>query len=214
MSWTDLIWEKSIDNPANKNDCPECGVGLPAHDPRCKLASPTAPTRVIRADPPPYVSPATPPVITSGPIYGRLLDRTRFEDTDAGKVYAKYYAKLSRITDEGQRRATAIDLAASENVDRAAIVAAFDGLASRLQDESTNFSQASQARLQKECLDPGKRVAEIESQIAQLQQEKAKLEASIQPATDAIRAVEAQFDAAWKRRKQELDAEKASFIGG
>jgi hypothetical protein len=144
------------------------------------------------------------------PAYDTLLAHTSFESTDVGKVYSAYYNKLARITDEHQRRATALDLA---SVDQKAISNAFVRLNEQLRTEEEHFDQSFTARQQQDVADPTKQVDDLAKQIEALQQQKAQLEARIQPALDRLKSVKAQFEQAMERRTRELAEQRAAFIG-
>lgn len=153
------------------------------------------------------------PSITN-PAYDTLVAHTRFEATDAGKVFQKYYDKLTRITDEHQRRATAIDLASNDGVDAAKLTAAFDQLEAQLQGQTDIFNKAADERLQRVYTEPKARLDAITAQIDQLKQEQLALQASLQPAYDKVTTVKAQFQSAWQRRSAELKQQRSLFTGG
>lgn len=204
------LWE-GVPRPG---DCDQCGVGDGHHDPRCPKAPPlrTDPAVAVVAPAMSFAPPAEPSI--ANPAYDTLAARTRFEDTDAGKAYQKYYAKLTRITDEHQRRATAIDLAANDGVDAAKLVAAFDQLDTQLQAEADKFNAGCDAHMRDDYQKPKNRVDEITAQIDRLQQEKAGIMATLQPALDKVTTVKAQFQSAWGRRSTELKQQRSLFTGG
>lgn len=148
------------------------------------------------------------------PAYDTLAAHTSFETTDAGKVYRKYYDKLSRITDEHQRRQTAIDLAGNDGIDRAAIASAFEVLGRQMQAETDLFNTALDANMKAQYQDPKAKADEIGEQIAALQTQRQQILDQLQPAFDKLTARKAQFQSAWERRKVELDQQRKVLTEG
>lgn len=158
--------------------------------------------------------PVLPADSAANPIYDTLVAHTSFEGTDVGKVYAKYYAKLTRITDDHQRRATAMDLASNEGVDTGKLSATFDQLDGQLQAETDRFNAACDARMKSDFEEPKRRADDIATQVDRLKQEEVALRSALQPALDAISRKKAQFQAAWERRSAELRQQRSLFTEG
>lgn len=199
------LWE-GVPRPG---DCDQCGVGGGHHDPQCPKAPPLRAPAAVAAAVPPLVDPSI-----TNPAYDTLVARTRFEDTDAGKIYRKYYDRLGRILDEHLRRATAIDFATNDGVDGVKLAAAFDELDTQLKAEADKFNAGCDAHMRDDYQKPKNRVDEITAQIDRLQQEKAGILATLQPALDKVTTVKAQFQSAWERRSAELKQQRSLFTGG
>lgn len=170
---------------------------------------PKKPAKVERAEPLPP-PPPVPPLggrikVIESPVYQTLKAKVDFDQTDAGAALAKYLNPLreANLEEHAMYRAAVAQAKAQEGLSVAKILATFDGLKTRLQDEAAAFEQSAKD-VEAESAD---KVAKRNSLQAQLD----ALNIEIQSAAVKIGSARVDFQQAVKTLTQELDSQKLKY---
>jgi len=189
MGWKDLIW---------------------AEEPGTKKAQQPAPVTLERT-----MEPRSPPpdLPTNDDIARRLNEATDiFNATDAGRAVLKYLGALEVIADERLRLKTALAQAKKlEGISDQQILDAFTQVETALEEDQVKFSKASDEFMTSEVTDRKRTIAALETNIKDLQ---AKLEAentNLASAQGQHAVTTAQYEAASKHRKIELETLRQKF---
>jgi vacuolar-type H+-ATPase subunit I/STV1 len=191
--WKSLVWQEDEKEPAKPQPVIQ------------KTGNPNVDYQIQREA---SVIPQAP-----NPSYDLLLAKTNFDSTDVGVTFHKYYDRLTRIKDEQQRVATALDLAANDGVDRQRVIQAFQQIEARLKSEIQEFNATTDHMREETMVKKGAQVRDNESKIAELQRWNEDLRKEVETAKQKIGKVKGDFDAAVQRRISELHAQKQSFTG-
>jgi ribosome-associated translation inhibitor RaiA len=148
--------------------------------------------------------------------YRRLLSRTDFETTDVAATIHKYLEPLKAIPDNVMSpnikfRTAVIQAQAQAGLTQDAILAVFDALQSRLQQEKDTFETKAQQFSSSEVTGRQDRIGQISAQITQLQQQLAQLSAELADAQGKSAYARSQFAAAAQRRASEIEQQKAQY---
>ncbi len=156
------------------------------------------------------------PVSDNDEAYRRLLGKTDFESTDVAATIHKYLEPLKAIPDgvmsPGIKFRTAVVQAqAQAGLTEAAILAVFDTMQTKLQQEKDAFETKAQQFSSSEITGRQDRIGQISAQITQLQQQLAQLSGELADAQSKSANVRSQFAAAAQRRASEIEQQKAQY---
>jgi len=146
-------------------------------------------------------------------IYQRIKSKTDFDQTPAGQTLAQFIAPLAGIiTDEAQRFKAALAQAGTQSgLTGDKILSVLDGLKIALQNEIQEFNDAARSQTEQEVSGGIAEVAQLDAQIAELQQKRQQRQAAVTAAQTKIASGSQQFSLAATRRGQELDQQKQKF---
>jgi hypothetical protein len=175
----------------------------------------------------PLAMPATPPAAYSLPIdagvvadndevYRRILSKTDFEGTGEAATIHKFLEPLKAIPDSVMSpnvkfRTAVLQAKAQAGLTEDSILAVFDALKARLQQEQDAFSANAQQFAAREVTGRQERIGQISAQITQLQQELAQLSSELVEAQGKSSHAQSQFAAAVQRRSSEIEQQKAQY---
>ena len=164
--------------------------------------------------PPQSWPPAPASTMTDNPdVYNQILQKTNFDQTDAGQILQKYLTPLASIPmDQSQKFKVALAQAtAQEGLTADKIIATFNGLLVALQNETSGFGDYVTQQTDQEVTQRSKQITDIQTQINQLQQQLAQLSTELVTAQSKISVVTNQFSMASSRRKIELEQQQAQY---
>jgi uncharacterized protein YlxW (UPF0749 family) len=152
----------------------------------------------------------------SDEAYRKLLSRTDFEATDVAATIHKYLEPLKAIPDSVMSpnvkfKTAVIQAQAQAGLTADAILAVFDTLQTRLQQEKDAFGTKAQQFASSEITARQDRIGQISAQITQLQQQLAQLSGELADAQGKSTLVQSQFAAAAQRRASEIEQQKAQY---
>jgi hypothetical protein len=181
------------------------------------FAAPFAPAFAGAAPQPGYMPPIDAGVVPdSDEAYRKLLSRTDFEATDVAATIHKYLEPLKAIPDSVMSpnvkfKTAVIQAQAQAGLTADAILAVFDTLQTRLQQEKDAFGTKAQQFASSEITARQDRIGQISAQITQLQQQLAQLSGELADAQGKSTLVQSQFAAAAQRRASEIEQQKAQY---
>jgi len=148
--------------------------------------------------------------------YRRLLSKTDFEATDVAATIHKYLEPLKAIPDSVMSpnvkfKTAVIQAQAQAGLTGDAILAVFDTLQTRLQQEKDAFGTKAQQFASTEITGRQDRIGQISAQITQLQQQLAQLSGELADAQGKSTLAQSQFAAAAQRRGSEIEQQKAQY---
>jgi hypothetical protein len=189
-------------------------------------ATPAAPPVATPAFVAEVTNPA-PPVAYTQPIdagvvpdndeaYRKILSRTDFEGTDVATTIHKYLEPLKAISDtvmppNVKFKTAVLQAKAQSGLTEDGILAVFDTLRSRLQQEEDTFNDLEKQFVAHEITGRQARIGQITEQITQLQQELAQLSNELVEAQGKSTHAQSQFVAAAQRRSGEIEQQKAQY---
>ena len=152
----------------------------------------------------------------SDEAYRRLLSRTDFEATDVAATIHKYLEPLKAIPDSVMSpnikfKTAVLQAQAQAGLTQDGILAVFDTLRTKLQQEMDAFETKAQQFASSEITGRQDRIGQISAQITQLQQQLAQLSGELADAQGKSTLVQSQFAAAAQRRASEIEQQKAQY---
>jgi hypothetical protein len=176
-----------------------------------------APAAASAASPAVFAAPLDTGVVPDNDqAYRRLLSKTDFEATDVAATIHKYLEPLKAIPDSVMSpnikfKTAVIQAQAQAGLTADAILAVFDALQAKLQQEKDAFGTKAQQFASSEITGRQDRIGQISAQITQLQQQLAQLSGELADAQGKSTLVQSQFAAAAQRRGSEIEQQKAQY---
>lgn len=148
--------------------------------------------------------------------YQRLLTKTDFEATDVAATIHKFLEPLKAIPDTVMPpnikfKTAVLQAKAQAGLTEDGILAVFDTLKAKLQQEQDAFNSKAQQFAAREVTGRQDQIGKISAQITQLQQQLAQLSGELVEAQGKSTHVQSQFAAAAQRRAVEIDQQKAQY---
>jgi len=148
--------------------------------------------------------------------YRKLLSKTDFEGTDVAATIHKFLEPLKAIPDSAMPpnikfKKAVLQAQAQAGLTQDGILAVFDTLKARLQQEEDAFNAKAQQFTAREITGRQDRISQITAQITQLQQQLAQLSGELVEAQGKSAHVQSQFAAAAQRRGGEIEQQKAQY---
>jgi hypothetical protein len=149
-------------------------------------------------------------------VYQKILSRTDFEGTDVAATIHKFLEPLKAITDtvmppNVKFKTAVLQAKAQAGLTEDHILATFDTLKARLQQEEDAFNAKAQQFAAREIAGRQDRISQITGQITQLQQELAQLSNELVEAQGKSTHAQSQFAAGIRRRSSEIEQQKAHY---
>jgi ABC-type transporter Mla subunit MlaD len=167
--------------------------------------------------PVPYALPIDAGVVPdSDAVYQALLAKTDFESTPTAATIHKFLDPLKAIPDtvmpsNVKFKTAVIQATAQAGLTQDGILATFDTLTAKLQQESDAFAGKSQQFAAREVAGRQDQIQKITEQITELQQQLAQLSNELVDAQGKASHAQSQFEAAVQRRGSELEQQKALY---
>jgi hypothetical protein len=148
--------------------------------------------------------------------YRKLLSKTDFEGTDVAATIHKFLEPLKAIPDTAMPpnikfKTAVLQAQAQAGLTQDGILAVFDTLKARLQQEEDAFNAKAQQFVAREITGRQDHISQITAQITQLQQQLAQLSGELVEAQGKSAHVQSQFAAAAQRRGGEIEQQKAQY---
>jgi hypothetical protein len=148
--------------------------------------------------------------------YRKLLSKTDFEGTDVAATIHKFLEPLKAIPDTAMPpnikfKTAVLQAQAQAGLTQDGILAVFDTLKARLQQEEDAFNAKAQQYVAREITGRQDHISQITAQITQLQQQLAQLSGELVEAQGKSTHVQSQFSAAAQRRGGEIEQQKAQY---
>jgi hypothetical protein len=148
--------------------------------------------------------------------YRKLLSKTDFEGTDVAATIHKFLEPLKAIPDTAMPpnikfKTAVLQAQAQAGLTQDGILAVFDTLKARLQQEEDAFNAKAQQYVAREITGRQDHIGQITAQITQLQQQLAQLSGELVEAQGKSTHVQSQFSAAAQRRGGEIEQQKAQY---
>jgi len=155
-------------------------------------------------------------VADSDETYQRLLSKTDFEATDVATTIHKFLEPLKAIPDSVMPpnikfKTAVLQAKAQAGLTEDGILAVFDTLKAKLQQETDAFNAKAQQYAAREVAGRQDKISQISAEITQLQQQLAQLSGELVDAQGKSTHVQSQFAAAAQRRSAEIDQQKAQY---
>lgn len=152
----------------------------------------------------------------SDEVYQKILSRTDFEGTDAAATIHKFLDPLAAIADaimppNVKFKTAVLQAKAQAGLTEDRILATFDALKTRLQQEEEAFNANAQQFAAREIAGRQDRINQITAQITRLQQELGQLSSELVEAQGKGTHAQSQFMAAVQRRASEIEQQKAQY---
>jgi hypothetical protein len=169
------------------------------------------------AGPAPYALPIDAGVVADhDPVYQALLAKTDFEGTPTAATIHKFLDPLKAIPDtvmpsNVKFKTAVLQASAQAGLTADGILAAFDTLTAKLQQEHDAFGGKEQQFVAREITGRQDQIQKISEQITQLQQQLAQLSNELVDAQGKAAHAQSQFEAAVQRRTSELEQQKALY---
>jgi hypothetical protein len=149
-------------------------------------------------------------------VYQSLLSKTDFEGTPTAATIHKFLDPLKAIPDtvmptNVKFRTAVLQASAQAGLSEEGILATFDTLKAKLQQEKDAFGGKAQQFEAHEVTGRQNQIQSITQQITELQQELARLSNELVDAQGKSTHAETQFEAAVQRRSSELEQQKALY---
>jgi ABC-type phosphate transport system auxiliary subunit len=143
-------------------------------------------------------------------IYTQLLEKTRFESTEPGKVIHGLLSGFDALPLQEDMKFKAASMQAKKlnGLTDEAILSAYDLMKTQLQKEQDDFTASSQQFEQAEIVARNTKLQELATQLSQLQAELSQVSTDLAEAQGNFAKVKSQFGAAFTRRISEIDQEK------
>ena len=162
--------------------------------------------------------PETPAQAPAAPAFSSfaLLAKTDFESTPTAATIHKFLDPLKAIPDtvmpsNVKFKTAVIQATAQAGLTQDGILATFDTLTAKLQQESDAFAGKSQQFAAREVAGRQDQIQKITEQITELQQQLAQLSNELVDAQGKASHAQSQFEAAVQRRGSELEQQKALY---
>jgi len=148
--------------------------------------------------------------------YRKLLSKTDFEGTEVAATIHKFLEPLKAIPDTAMPpnikfKTAVLQAQAQAGLTQDGILAVFDTLKARLQQEEDAFNAKAQQYVAREITGRQDHISQITAQITQLQQQLAQLSGELVEAQGKSTHVQSQFSAAAQRRGGEIEQQKAQY---
>jgi len=148
--------------------------------------------------------------------YRKLLSKTDFEGTEVAATIHKFLEPLKAIPDTAMPpnikfKTAVLQAQAQAGLTQDGILAVFDTLKARLQQEEDAFNAKAQQYVAREITGRQDHIGQITAQITQLQQQLAQLSGELVEAQGKSTHVQSQFSAAAQRRGGEIEQQKAQY---
>ncbi|HEY1183046.1 MAG TPA: hypothetical protein VGE89_02610 [Bryobacteraceae bacterium] len=148
--------------------------------------------------------------------YRKLLSKTDFEGTDVAATIHKFLEPLKAIPDTVMPpnikfKTAVLQAKAQAGLTEDSILAVFDTLKARLQQEEDAFNAKAQQFVAREITGRQDHIGQISAQITQLQQQLAQLSGELVEAQGKSTHVQSQFTAAAQRRGTEIEQQRAQY---
>jgi hypothetical protein len=148
--------------------------------------------------------------------YRKLLSKTDFEGTDVAATIHKFLEPLKAIPDTVMPpnikfKTAVLQAQAQAGLTQDGILAVFDTLKAKLQQEEDAFNAKAQQFVAREITGRQDRIGQITAQITQLQQQLAQLSGELVEAQGKGTHVQSQFAAAAQRRASEIEQQKSQY---
>lgn len=179
--------------------------------------APQAAQPMDAAAPAPYALPIDAGVVADhDPVYQSLLAKTDFEGTPTAATIHKFLDPLKAIPDtvmpsNVKFKTAVLQATAQAGLTADGILAAFDTLNAKLQQEHDAFGGKEQQFVAREVSGRQDQIQKITEQITQLQQQLAQLSNELVDAQGKAAHAQSQFEAAVQRRGSELQQQKALY---
>jgi hypothetical protein len=149
-------------------------------------------------------------------VYQTLLSKTDFEGTPTAATIHKFLDPLKAIPDtvmpsNVKFKTAVLQATAQAGLTEDGILATFDTLKAKLQQEHDAFGQKAQQFSAREVTGRQDQIQKITEQITELQQELARLSNELVEAQGKSTHAQSQFEAAVQRRGSELEQQKALY---
>lgn len=149
-------------------------------------------------------------------VYQTLLSKTDFEGTPTAATIHKFLDPLKAIPDtvmpaNVKFRTAVLQASAQAGLTEDGILATFDTLKAKLQQEKDAFGGKAQQFAAREVSGRQDQIQRITEQITQLQQELAQLSNELVEAQGKSSHAQSQFEAAVQRRGSEIEQQKALY---
>jgi len=149
-------------------------------------------------------------------VYQTLLSKTDFEGTSTAATIHKFLDPLKAIPDtvmptNVKFRTAVLQASAQAGLSEEGILATFDTLKAKLQQEKDAFGGKAQQFEAHEVTGRQNQIQSISQQITELQQELARLSNELVDAQGKSTHAQTQFEAAVQRRSSELEQQKALY---
>ena len=196
--------------PAEKHDPPPAFVAPPVTTPSFSSSAPSSPAA-------PYALPIDAGVVPDNDaVYQTLLSKTDFEGTATAATIHKFLDPLKSISDTVMPsnikfKTAVLQATAQSGLTQDGILATFDTLKAKLQQEHDTFAKKSQQFADVEVTGRQTQIQKVTAQITQLQQQLAQLSNELVDAQGKATHAQSQFDAAVLRRGSELEQQKALY---
>jgi hypothetical protein len=192
------------------------------HTPPATHDGPAPPSFAAVTTAPVAISHASPGAIDAGvvpdndAVYQTLLSRTDFEGTPTAATIHKFLDPLKAIPDTVMPanikfRTAVLQASAQAGLTEDGILATFDSLKAKLQQEKDAFGTKAQQFTAREIAGRQDQIQKITEQITQLQQELVRLSSELAEAQGKSARAQGQFEAAALRRISELEQQKALY---
>lgn len=181
------------------------------------FATPFAPAAASAAPAAAFAPPIDTGVVPdSDEAYRKIFAKTDFEATDAAATIHKYLEPLKAIPDSVMSpnvkfKSAVLQAKAIAGLTEDSILAVFDTLAARVQQEKDAFETKAQQFASSQITGRQDRISQISAQITQLQQELAQLSGELADAQGKSASARNQFMAAAQRRSSEIEQQKAQY---
>ncbi len=156
------------------------------------------------------------PVTDYSDQYQKMLANTDFDQTEVGMALKRFSAPLDGvITDERQKFLAVIALARSHDSSAMDVtskaLSTFDDLLGRLANMQTEFNAATAAFERNEIQEAKMRVERITVEVAQKQEELLRAQKDSSAAQAKLQSTVVEFNAAFRKRTDELRLQRAHF---
>jgi len=180
------------------------------------IAAPAA-VPIDAAAPAPYALPIDAGVVPDNDaVYKTLLAKTDFEGTPTAATIHKFLDPLKAIPDtvmpsNVKFKTAVLQASAQAGLTADGILAAFETLTAKLQQEHDAFGGKEQQFVAREITGRQEQIQKISEQITQLQQQLAQMSNELVEAQGKAAHAQSQFEAAVQRRGSELEQQKALY---
>ena len=176
-----------------------------------------AATAAVAPGPAAYSAPVGAGVVPdTDEVYQKILSRTDFEGTDAAATIHKFLEPLAAIADavmppNVKFKTAVLQAKAQAGLTEDKILATFDTMKTRLQQEEDAFNTSAQQFAAREIGGRQDRINQITAQVTRLQQELGQLSGELVEAQGKNTHAQSQFVAAVQRRASEIEQQKAQY---
>lgn len=205
------------DDPAPAPKHPEPPSAITTHAAPPFVAGESAPFAAVAAAPVAFGAAIDAGVVPDNDsVYQTLLARTDFEKSDIAATIHKFLDPLKAIPDSVMPsnvkfKTAVLQASAQAGLTEDGILAAFDALKIRLEQEKSAFEGKAQQFVDKEISARQEHIQQITDQITNLQQELGRESNELVEAQGKAAHAQGQFQAAVQRRASEIEQQKALY---